>query len=1067
MITGLDDDIPIQEDVLLNINVPEDKNVVIQSDFKAKLQRFATENLPTRAISNDSDLFDFLLTPDQHDMKIEELIVNLENLIFSKEEAPSAYLRIGKIFNYVSQLLENSIDTSDFFQNTSKLNEIRAFLDLFLRTLDGVRFTSFSKVCPYPEQQMQLNISEGLFTKVLTLATTKLHLLPEDTDTLLLRYILFVLESPAPYTTSIQEPYKVATKFFTNSLEKHLNKNAFHLLTSIFVSGPPSLLDTYLKEIILPLKSILEDNISKNVSKPDEIEDKSKASKSGSDANEEINYLILSVLISGLNNKSIKKVYIDSDVHLSFYKILRSTCTVFAKESLNLSTRNTRAIINFISNILPDLSQEKFAEARDLIFGDIAKCIGEKRIDFVLQNIIPLFSSANNSTIPVCLHFDEDEQKSLSQYRYRSPVASIGSSDNESFPLSSEILSTQERQVLLQNIEKLSILPKSDEELKNLHIDTYKWKRSFKVDYQQRYALSTAKIHEEIQKSQGVLIIFQCLIGDEVCKLGVYSSNKLAMANPEDVLLAHHYKVSESKLAFANKKNFAFFYTPNQKLHFDSTQRPAKKGDKPSDGRSQPSNAKDEPVFIEFSDSRIIAYVGGSSIIEYHPIRPEKNRITINPNKLISIEAQLGQKVNDFKSDTKGFSFVQSMECWVLNDPDNNENKTQEEGAADFQYIYPKIVDESVRSLRSKGLVMIPEELTFEQVFALIFKSNKNEVHSKINCKVPPQTPVDLGVQIGKVLELYQGRTQNILDLFLSSQDQTVDFSRLFEGRTHKVYQRFAKLASSKQSSLICRMLTVEKIREIMSNLTILASKNNKDFETDFVTISKEIEVFLTVDGFHRYLVEDEKFFLLLLKIIDVSIKEDFKAYQNNCMFFKLEKIAFKALGRVFEAKNKENFNKSNLQELIDVLLGKLAELPFVADLTTAPAAASTPADNDVKLGDLLEGGASHKNTNEEENTEKKAAESLSKQATQTKTRICKEIFQCVLTSVETLCEWDFDRKLKRDFMNKAKHLKLIQPISSIIGECNADNRKYKSNPFFQQLNCINLLILLYLTLFV
>eukprot|EP00331_Platyophrya_macrostoma_P026761 CAMPEP_0176444574 /NCGR_PEP_ID=MMETSP0127-20121128/23147_1 /TAXON_ID=938130 /ORGANISM="Platyophrya macrostoma, Strain WH" /LENGTH=2633 /DNA_ID=CAMNT_0017830115 /DNA_START=51 /DNA_END=7953 /DNA_ORIENTATION=- len=1048
----VEDDAANVNNILSVANLPDDKNVEPQAELKASIRTSQTAKLSSKEVDSLPDLFDFLLLPNQHELKVEELF---ENLIFSKDETAFAYLRIGKLFNHIANILEGLVDKSDLAEHTDKLHELRAFLDLFLRCLDGIRYTPSGRTLSHADSQLKLHINEGLLTKVLHLAGTKLQLLPDDADTLLIRFVLFVLESPEPYVTNVHGSYQILAKFLGEGLSKQPNKNFFRLLSLAVVAVPPSLTPVLIENVVVPLKKAIEASLQKSVVKEDQIdfEEKIHVSKNSEDAEEETNFQILNVLLTGLSNPSFKKAYADLGIHFSFYEIVRNTNAIFSKTPLKLSTRNTRAIINIVSNLLPVLDEKQFGQMRDAIFGDISKCIEEKQINFVLQNLIPLMVSINYSGVPVCMHFDENPEKMLAQFKSRNPVASNGS-DCEAGQLNSEILSTSERQVLLQNVQRLSVGPKSDTQMKNLSLDAYEWKRSFKIDYHTRYAMNTAKIHQEIQNNEGVLFVFQCLVDNEVFKLGFYSSDKLAMAPPTDIILAHQYKNSESKLAMANAQNFAFLYTPNQKLHFLSNQKPANKGEKLSEGKTQPTDAGDRPVFVEFCDSKIYAYIGGSSIIEYHPIRPEHNKVTINPNKLSSLESGFGQKVKEFKADNKGFNFIQSVECWTLNLPSDKKSvATQEDAVTNYKYISTKAAQESTQYLRSKSMLLVPGEISVEQLFALTFKDYSAELAPHITCKVLPNEPVDLGIHVDRLLELYDGKTQNVLDLFVSTGEAGSKLRSLFLGNSAKVYQRFNKLASSKKDSLICRMLTVEKLEEMMKKIAILAEKNKKDFENDFITLSNEINTFLTVTGFHKHLVEDESFFMLLLKVIDISIKNDIETYQRTCMFYKLERIAFKALHRVFQAKQKESFDKSKLQDLVLILLKKMTELPAVTDLTAAVQSASEEksAEPEVKLGDLLEGGKNYGST--EEKAEKKAEEKFKKMSQALRTRLCKDIFQFVISSVETLCEWDFDRKLKRDFMNRVKQLKLIRPISSIIGDCSADNRKAKSNPFYHQLN--------------
>lgn len=821
-----EDDAPNLKDVLSVTNIPDDKNVEPKADLKVTIQQPLTAKLSTKEVNSLPDLFDFLLLPNQHEMKLEEIIQGLENIIFSKDEAAFAYLRIGKIFNHVTAILEEIVHKSDLTENTDKLYELKAFLDLFLRSFDSIRYTSSGRSLSHADSQLKLHFTETLFTQVLKVATSKLHLLLENTDTLLIRFLLFVLESPEPYITNVQGSYKILTNFLSEGIKEQPNKNFFKILALAIVAVPPTLAPAYLENVIVPLKKAIEASLKKSVVKEDQIdfEEKVHVSKLGGDLEEETNFQTLNIILTALNNKTFRNAYVELGIHFSFYEILRSTSSIFEKTPLKLSTRNTRAIINIISNLLPVLDEKQFGQMRDALFGDISKCIEEKQIEFVLQNLVPLLVSINYSGVPVCFHLDENPEKTINRFRSRNPAAC--SSDAEEHLLSSEILSTEERALLLQNIQRLAIGPKSDAQLKNLNLDNYEWKRSFKIDYHTRYALNTAKIHQDIQHNEGVLFVFQCLLGDEVFKLGVFSGEKLSMANLEDIILAHQYRNSESKLAFANSQNFAFLYTPTQKLHFLSNQKP--EGQKPSEGASQPTNAKDQPVFIEFCDSKIIAYIAGSSIIEYHPIRPEHNKVTINPNKLHSLESQLGQKVKEFKGDTKGFNFIQSVECWTLNLPEGNKTTATEDAVTNFKYISTKALEESTEYLRSKGTVLVPGDLSVEQLFALIFKDYSTELAPHISCRILPNEQVDLGIHVDKLLELYEGRTHNVLDLFVSSTEAGEKLRNLFLGRSNKVYQRFSKFVSAKHDSLICSMLTVEKIEEMMKKIAILAEKNKQ-----------------------------------------------------------------------------------------------------------------------------------------------------------------------------------------------------------------------------------------------
>ena len=1105
------------EDILLNHFSSGKDKVLLES--KHLQEEFALQdhfkssdmsNLPAKSINDEQDIFDFLLF--EQDTPLDQLLTDLENMILSMNESPFVYLRIGKLFNFCCRKIELLFDKSDIFSDGQQLNELRDYLELFHRCIDAVKYTQFSAICLMPEYRMQLDINKKLFDKLLKLITTTLDQMPDDLDKQLIRFMLFIMNTPDPYTTPLTKPAEDIFNYIQENLYDNPNHNFFRFLTIAFWAAPPRMTSRYIEEIIAVLKPIVESSLQMNMVSAKQVAQElipiNDDEREGN-AEDETNYQILKFLLIAMNNEKVRKLLLSEDFHKHLFEILKdSSPKAYSLTIIKLSPRISKIIVSILSNLIPDLGPKQLENFREALFWDICMCIEAQEIDFIVRALVPLMACASYKSSPVFIHLDEDMEVSLDKHRSKKKPLAIKASKLEgqqsNMELVSDILSNQESTSLLQSIQRMSLHDEKSNKDGNSHepLSSAQWKQNFKVNFLTQYPSQTKPLHEAVQQTDGVLFIFECLVNDEVCKIGAFCAEP--MTNP-DGQSNHNYnhQSTSSKLCFATQKNFLFYYSASKKLHFcsdtDSKQVEghtkrlhqylhkteyetqfseqfdwfspslskqlgaglsgtlAEQSKQPSailsgfldstkkvhssTGKSKLDKMKEQQLgkpFMLYNDTKITIMYKHTPVLEYYPNYPDRNKIFLDLSKMVSEEEKKGYIPSHPVHNPDGCSFIQSMECWLLKLPKIQHQSTGAEALLDVRSLSRNIVEEHFSYFRNQPVTLAPPNLTIEQLLSVLLTDCSKATLEKIYCKILPQEPIEKIFRVQRVLEMFKGKQSNVLDLFISSSEGSEWLSKLLNNQKDKVYKKLEKI-SKKQAGLMSGILEPTKLQQIIKKIAIIASKNNKEFLTDYTTFMTEVEVFLQMTEYHQALVENEMFFIMLLQIMSLSIKNDIRTYKNELMFMKLEKVLFETLNSVFKKESGDKLlEQVKVVDLIHILLTKMCKMHQTVDSRDGFVQASGVEYLSKSNTSIMK---SFHTTEHKKKLLKDAQDNERSQYNITQNLIAKKILKHVVFCSTAVFSQKLSTELKKEAVIKIKQFKIIEALSAILGEYFGDQR--------------------------
>ena len=1089
-------------------------------ELQEQIKKTGMSKLPSRNIDNESDIFDFLFFDE---MRPDELLESLECQILTISEAASVYLRIGKLFNFVCRKLDTLLDAIDIVTESDKLDEANSFLDLFHRCVSAVRYTNFSNVCLMPEFRMELDVTSAFLNKLLIVVSNHLDQLPANSDKLFLSLIAFIMHPPDPYVIQLERVPELVLEHMVQSLPSGPNRNYFKFLSVMFLSSPPNLVPQYVNKIILPLKSVVEVSLQQTSPKDKFAEEEKMQTimnpldNESFQADDEMLFQVFRFFIIAVNNDLVRKQFIKQNLHVALYGLLRNNNPVFGKAPTKASVRVMKLITTLLSNLTTDLESDQLKKFQERIYDDICTCIEKMQTDFILSCIVPILAGASFKPAALCLHLEDELETSLNKYRSKGSLAGADNTKllRDDKALNSEALTNQERSYLLQNIQKLSLDPKGNKKGSEIKISACEWRRSFKVDFSTQYPMNTKPLHEDLQKSDGVLLIFQCLVNDEICKIGAFCSEKFVKLYPWDNTYNYNYGGNNNKAAFVSPENFLFYYSQHTKLHFKTaeqsasedqpqeteidlnidnlfnepvptTQKPHATASKPTAGKiilspaslitakSLPTantntfttyptiHEKTDPkkkVFVDFSDNKITLTFNGINLIEYFPINPDNNKVAANLQGMVSEEEKRGQNVHPPQYDPDSFSFIQSMECWVLSYPKDPKLASGEELIMDLHSISKGALIEHLSYLRSDPVTLAPRDFTIDQIFSVLFRGYEKTFAEKITCKIVPQEQIDLSHQAQKLIDMYQGSQQNILDLFLSTKEGVKLLKEKLNLNEAVLNEKFIAL-SKKDSKIIRELLAPERLAAIVKKTKLIAAMNNKQFLTDYLDFSQQIDIFMKIEKYHDALVENEYFFYTLVHMIDTFIKNDIYNYKTSCVYLKLQQRLYGTLVRIIKAKGShDHLSNVNVTELIHLLLQKITEMYKLMD--SGNLSMVDPQDqHSGKIGDgllpdqqndyfytgwnSLSGSKNDKAGEENVATKKKARE--------LEQMLSKKILKHVMSILAALFERGLSLQAKKEVAAKNRQFKLIVPISKFIGDLEIDNLTTLQSPFYKQL---------------
>ena len=591
---------------------------------------------------------DFILADKS---QLEDLLSSIENQILSVNESGSAYLRVGKLFNFICVKLEKLISSQSLLDEEVRIMELTSLLDLFQRCLEAIRLSSFSNICLIPEYSYQLAMDQILFEKLLDIGATVLDQLPQQTEKLLTYLIVFVINPPAPFVTSIDQAADCALGYFAQNLFNSLTQSFFKLLSVILVTSPADIVPGYIDLVILPLKEIMMDSIlSKSAGNTPGEEKKVDGVESFDflylDEEDELNYEIMKFLLVAINNPLNAQQLIETGFHDDLYGALRSTCASFTKNPIKIPPKVSELATSLLRSLLTELDSEKMATFRDMIYRDICQSIEEQKVEFVRDIITPIMAGTKHQVTPLCIHLEGDIENSLDRYRStKSGSQQIDQDKPESKGFKSEAMSHQERGHLLQQIQHLSLDQRSKSLGVPLKVNQLEWKRLFKVDYSSHYpANANQTVFPALQYNIGALVIFHCFIDDEVCKVGVFCDGMVHYypSNPYGYM---KQKPSTTLVAYKKPDNFLFSYSQTRKLHFLSSEPPRKQPSVPVIQPSSPAISK--PSSISLSKPSNVAGAKPSNVAGAKPSSlPAKSL----PSSIKTTSAAIKNPISSVKS---------------------------------------------------------------------------------------------------------------------------------------------------------------------------------------------------------------------------------------------------------------------------------------------------------------------------------------------------------------------------------------------------------------------------------
>ena len=1046
---------------------PTNRQVSLTEDPKllSYFKESEMSKLPTKKVCEESDVFDFLLTDS---VPLNEILSNLENAILSIHEAQLAYVRIGKLFNHICQKLAKLLESKDALSENTQLDEIISFLDLFDRSMSAVRNTPFGSVCPLPNYRLLVQMDRSLFNKLLKFLTTNLDQLPQRSGRLFMSIVLFVCSTPDPYATSVDKPADYILNYIAENLYDSPNKSFYKFLTIAFWISPPRLLARYLEDIISSLKAVVESSLQmKTVSANDTEEKKMSDEGKAEDEEDETNYQILKFLLVAMNHEKVRKKIIQENFHEILYELLRNSSKVFKVNAVKLSPRIRRLLTNLISNMLIDLSSKQLEKFRQTLNHDLFLCVDEHQTNYILETLVPIFAGANFRMTPLCIHLEDSVENSIAKlHSKRSALYKDPQKIRQGEGLTSNILTSKERGVFLENIQKLSLDPLIEKDGSLVTVAECDWQKVFRIDSStSAYTSNIISIQEDLQDNIGVLFIFECLLSDDVAKIGAFCPRKLKQAGPNEV---KHFHLADknSLIALNSQENVIFYYNQSYTLHF----LPMQPQMQYQPYGQQIKLPEKNNLFTEFTEKHFAVYYGGTPVINYMPHYPEGSKIIMNFANMVSEEEKIGKKVPKGSHNPKDPCFIQSLECWILTSPKVADEHPEQQIVNDLGTLSQEIFLEHFGYLRTEPITLVPKELTVEQILSVLFDDDEGSVTRQIECKIIPQQKIDPTYNAQKLLEMYQGAHSNIFDLYLASPEGYKWLRDRFsnDNSDGKLYDKLAFLAYKDLRS-DRELLSSEKIQLIIRKVAIISGRNNKDFLNDYMTLSTETEIFLKIDSFHKLLLETPAFFSALFQIMNSSINNDIKGYKLNCQFLQLESVLFQALYKIFKLDFAHNlFQNVNMVELIRVLLQKLSDMNKCMDSSSSMFSELQGA-SEGKIGDHLQANNTQNmygynpygyQQQQQQNTpdaqrlrmqQRQEAIKL-KKARVLEKNLCKKIFKYGLFCTRALFDWNLSTQLKQEAADKIKQFKLISSISRILGTLDGETAKSRESNFLKQL---------------
>lgn len=944
-------------------------HVSASTDFQSNYQDPQTKSPDILIDPEDGDVIDFLFSQET-ELGLAGVLPNIEDIILNMEEFPFVYSRLAKLFNFIASHLEAYMNQNDPADSQNSLEGLTPYIRLLLDTYDVSRFTQLSFFCVKPPGKMRLTMSPSFLQDFLYMASKNLHEISAMYPALL-QFFEFAIAPSDTFALSIPKPYQNVFAHFLQNIYEKPSKELFKFLSQVFMILPHNLIPRFCEDLLLPTLVILESGIeetSKSLSKEEkqgimEIIDDWEAEQ------EEMFVQIAKLLTLVQVNPQVKETLFVENALKRLYSLLQGAHNLgISNKKMKISMRCSLMMIQTIICQLQGTEKRVKEEFTQDIYKDIIQSLEKPGSRFLSNVVFPLLSAPALDVIPVCLHIDEEPEALLNSLRSNKNPSMASSKVFHAEPanqkvLSSTLLNSHERNTILSTIQKVCFSNTKKKGPGTSGIHSLQWKRCLHIDFENAFGGNPTDIKQVLAKADGVLMIFHCLLGQEIAKIGVYSNSKLMQNN-----LADTYSTQFGGLrAYQDPENFLFYYSDIEKLHFPSGKQdvslhsseanikaPAKgkahsaekinipkfEEDFYDDGlphlhdssygmsnskaksKAKPKIKQPKVPCVEYSDHRIALYYDGKPILEYFPSAPDTSKVDFQVSAMKSFEEYNGKTVLTQSLDSYSIAFVQGVEIWTANGPEDGQKpeQTQDFVIQEMTNTTKSAFYDILNTVRTESPVyLIPRGTTFADFFTILLKGN-TDLLSKIELRNALTGNLALTMKVEELQNCYdKSDSPQILDVFVNSTTSAWALANELTSPEVMCETLLKRDYKNTEADLVKYLMTKERAKTLLWKAVSSMDKGNSVTSKGFKDLLDEMQVFWNMQMYEDMLAEDQEFFGLVLSMLGNT--------KNKQVLLKLNQRAYAMLEKVFNTQDIAFIIDLDLGKFINLLLKKLRSL--------------------------------------------------------------------------------------------------------------------------------------------